>query len=85
MQHITSLSVDGYWLSWLDWSTCSVSCAEGSRNRSRTCIEPLHGGLECIEDAAESESCNEVECPSKLLNDMYTFSSCSVCVLELMA
>ena len=32
-----SVSVDSSWLSWGEWSHCSLSCGNGNRNRGRGC------------------------------------------------
>ncbi|XP_045160489.2 SCO-spondin-like [Mercenaria mercenaria] len=55
--------VNGFWLNWLAWGSCSVSCSDGTRNRSRVCMGPLHGGLDCIGESSESESCDNWNCP----------------------
>ena len=41
--------VDGIWGSWLDWSSCSVSCDNGTQVRLRECDNPnpAHGGANC--------------------------------------
>ncbi len=38
-------AVDGEWTSWGEWSECSVSCGEGTRQRSLSC---QYTSKECI-------------------------------------
>lgn len=56
--------VDGNWGEWTGWSTCSASCGEGLRTRSRLCDRPppKHGGRECEGPSTEKESCNTIPC-----------------------
>ena len=37
-------SVDSSWLSWGEWSHCSLSCGNGNRNRGRACTGLLQCG-----------------------------------------
>ncbi|PAA54099.1 hypothetical protein BOX15_Mlig015709g1 [Macrostomum lignano] len=57
--------VNGNWSDWSPWSTCSVSCAQGSRSRSRTCTNPApaNGGLDCVGAASDTGVCTESPCP----------------------
>ncbi|RUS87810.1 hypothetical protein EGW08_004409 [Elysia chlorotica] len=55
--------VDGEWLQWQAWADCSVSCGGGARQRTRTCKQPLNGGLVCNGNATEAEDCNQHFCP----------------------
>nr|XP_034335985.1 hemicentin-1 isoform X4 [Crassostrea gigas] len=56
-------SVDGDSLAWGDWSPCSVTCGNGTRVRSRACIPPKYGGLNCTEPLFEMNNCSQVPCP----------------------
>jgi len=58
-------TVDGKWGNWSEWSSCSVTCGDGTQQRNRTCVPPQHGGLECQGPAEQIKSCNERPCPSK--------------------
>ena len=77
-----SVSVDSSWLSWGEWSHCSLSCGNGNRNRGRgctgrlkpTCFEhpnllaaPAFGGQHCSGSTKETEHCNTVPCPGEIL------------------
>merc|ERR1712154_163852 len=49
---------------WTDWSDWSVSCgAAGTRSRSRDCVPPVSGGLECpTQDESQTEACAAPAC-----------------------
>jgi hypothetical protein len=49
--------VDGEWGWWTAWSACSVSCYGGTRERTRPCAGPFHGGTNCTGEAAQQENC----------------------------
>ncbi|KAK7491979.1 hypothetical protein BaRGS_00016825 [Batillaria attramentaria] len=55
--------VDGYWNDWSDWSSCNTTCGGGTSQRTRLCVEPLHGGKPCEGPPAEYKSCAENPCP----------------------
>ena len=56
--------VDGDWSTWTAWSSCSVSCGGGYRERTRTCDKPApaDNGLYCEGYAVDIEECNEQKC-----------------------
>ena len=66
---IELLLVAGNWSTWGDWSTCSKTCGNGRRVRSRLCNNPApsHGGAFCIGDANNTEACLVLKCPSKTI------------------
>ncbi|KAL4223846.1 hypothetical protein ACF0H5_017311 [Mactra antiquata] len=73
--------VDGHWSNWLSWSSCSVTCAAGTKTRNRTCTNPApaHGGSKCIGATTNSGSCNPRPCPvDGHWSHWTTWSSCSV-------
>ncbi|XP_060565047.1 hemicentin-1-like [Ruditapes philippinarum] len=57
--------VDGNWAPWSDWSTCDVTCDNGTRTRTRTCTDPApaDGGLDCIGKMTEINICSKQLCP----------------------
>ena len=57
--------VDGVYDAWSVWSVCDVTCDGGTRSRSRSCIGPFHGGIDCVGPNHETESCNKHSCPGK--------------------
>ncbi|WAR26187.1 HMCN1-like protein [Mya arenaria] len=58
--------VDGGMSDWSEWSTCSLSCGNGTQIRSRTCTNPtpMYGGATCTEDSTQDQLCLVVNCPS---------------------
>lgn len=62
------LKVDGGWGEWYAWSECSVACGEGEIRRNRTCDNPApqQGGT-CRGTNSETETCNGLTCPGKLI------------------
>lgn len=56
--------IDGQWLNWGSWSSCSVSCGGGSRNRTREYLAPICNGNAPSGDQIEYEhSCSPLPCP----------------------
>ena len=64
------------WAAWGEWSECSVSCGStGTRSRSRQCIGPQKGGLECPRQTdTETEECHAPAC----WTDFGDWSACSI-------
>ncbi|KAI0237282.1 hypothetical protein LSAT2_012246 [Lamellibrachia satsuma] len=58
-----SCPVDGYFSEWSGWSSCSVTCADGSQTRDRLCVEPLYGGRNCSGAIDEMRNCTLPSCP----------------------
>ena len=63
-----TISVDGGWSSYGEWSECTETCGTGTQTRTRTCTNPapLYGGADCTGTAEETQDCNTHHCPSKL-------------------
>ncbi|KAH3733363.1 hypothetical protein DPMN_039789 [Dreissena polymorpha] len=57
--------VDGNWAEWSAWSTCSVTCDNGTNTRTRTCSNPSpsNGGLNCNGSSIGSKVCTMQLCP----------------------
>lgn len=62
-QGILYFLVDGVWTAWADWSDCSVTCANGTQWRNRTCVGPLYGGMNCTGDETQEKICVAASCP----------------------
>ena len=67
-------TVDGKWKVWSGWSSCSVSCGDGQKSKSRSCTNPapLYGGRACIGDKTDVQSCKVKPCPSMSFVTMLT-------------
>ncbi|KAI6073435.1 Brain-specific angiogenesis inhibitor 2 [Aix galericulata] len=59
------LSLEGQWLEWGAWSRCSVTCANGTQQRTRKCSVSAHGWAECRGAHADARECSNPTCPSK--------------------
>ena len=59
--------VNGGWSDFGAWSECSVTCGGGIKERTRSCTNPApeHGGLYCVGDSKEEETCNTQACKGK--------------------
>ena len=60
-----TLSVDGRWMEWSEWSPCSRTCDGGTQERQRSCQPPQHGGRPCLGDTTEINTCNRQPCDSE--------------------
>uniref|UniRef100_A0A3P9PLB8 Uncharacterized protein n=1 Tax=Poecilia reticulata TaxID=8081 RepID=A0A3P9PLB8_POERE len=60
----TKPCVDGAWTPWSVWSDCSVTCSQGTRVRTRACINPppRNNGSLCSGAARESQHCQTPPC-----------------------
>ncbi|XP_071607418.1 hemicentin-1 isoform X3 [Heliangelus exortis] len=57
--------VDGKWATWGSWSSCTLSCGGGSRQRMRRCSDPVpqFGGHRCEGNDIQIDFCNNNPCP----------------------
>lgn len=57
--------IDGQWTRWSEWSTCSLSCGGGNKERNRSCAnpEPRFGGDDCNGNNTDINACNTQPCP----------------------
>ncbi|XP_021342167.1 coadhesin-like [Mizuhopecten yessoensis] len=73
--------VNGMWGSWSTWNTCSVTCAVGSKSRTRQCNDPTpaFNGLQCTGEPVDKDTCTLSPCP---VNGMWgswsAWNTCSV-------
>ncbi|XP_060113829.1 adhesion G protein-coupled receptor B2 isoform X2 [Heteronotia binoei] len=61
--NIALCPVEGQWLDWGSWSRCSVSCSNGTQQRTRKCSVSAHGWAECKGAHADARECYNPECP----------------------
>ena len=76
------VKVSGAYSDWSQWSSCSVTCGEGKKTRTRTCTSPTpaHGGKTCTEqnlgNKEETADCTEKPCVvSSIMSSMQQNSS----------
>ncbi|CAK8676904.1 unnamed protein product [Clavelina lepadiformis] len=62
-----------FWNNWTQWTSCTKSCASGSRRRTRTCSSGKNS--DCGSIASQTTSCNTRSCPR--WNDWNGWTSCS--------
>ncbi|XP_064408157.1 adhesion G protein-coupled receptor B2 [Latimeria chalumnae] len=62
--NIAVCPVEGLWLEWGPWSRCTVTCSNGTRQRTRRCSVTAHGWAECKGPHAEARECANPECPT---------------------
>jgi hypothetical protein len=74
--------VNGQWAHWSSWTSCDVTCGKGTRQRSRTCTNPVpaNGGLECTGTIRETDECAKDACLgrcivqySRILNSTFEY------------
>ncbi|XP_064381261.1 adhesion G protein-coupled receptor B2 isoform X2 [Dromaius novaehollandiae] len=56
--------VEGQWLEWGAWSRCSVTCSNGTQQRTRKCSVSAHGWAECRGAHADARECSNPTCPT---------------------
>uniref|UniRef100_A0A8C6KPT7 Adhesion G protein-coupled receptor B3 n=1 Tax=Nothobranchius furzeri TaxID=105023 RepID=A0A8C6KPT7_NOTFU len=72
------IMLDGQWQEWSSWSDCSVTCANGTQQRTRQCSAAAHGGSECRGHWAESRECHNPDCTANgQWNPWGPWSGCS--------
>ena len=59
----SSLKFFSVFLSWSEWSSCSLTCGSGKQTRTRTCDRSCNGIQN--DELSETQICNEVDCPGK--------------------
>ncbi|XP_048584552.1 SCO-spondin isoform X3 [Nematostella vectensis] len=83
MCDLQACPINGGYSPWSNWTTCSVTCGNGTKTRSRNCTnhEPLHGGNNCTNLGPKSQTikCDIQACP---INGGYSnwsnWTKCSV-------
>uniref|UniRef100_A0A670Y3T7 Adhesion G protein-coupled receptor B2 n=1 Tax=Pseudonaja textilis TaxID=8673 RepID=A0A670Y3T7_PSETE len=59
---LAMITVEGQWLDWGSWSRCSVTCSNGTQQRTRKCSVLAHGLAECKGAHADARECYNPEC-----------------------
>lgn len=75
-----TMPVDGGWGTWQPWSECSVVCDVGTRDRNRSCDNPVpqHGGASCVGVGSEDDDCNTHPCPGNTAVFHMVKATCSL-------
>ena len=57
-------SINGEWSEWSEYDECSVECGGGLKTRTRACDDPVpeFGGLDCVGNSIETQTCNTFNC-----------------------
>lgn len=64
-----TLTVNGGWTAFGNWSTCSRSCRGGLQTRRRSCTNPTpsRNGSPCVGQSKQTRPCNElINCAGKV-------------------
>uniref|UniRef100_A0A8C8APN6 Adhesion G protein-coupled receptor B2 n=1 Tax=Otus sunia TaxID=257818 RepID=A0A8C8APN6_9STRI len=75
--NIATCLVEGQWLEWGAWSRCSVTCANGTQQRTRKCSVSAHGWAECRGAHADARECSNPTCPNSKWGPWNHWSLCS--------
>ncbi|XP_068773617.1 adhesion G protein-coupled receptor B2 isoform X2 [Struthio camelus] len=62
--NIAICPVEGQWLEWGAWSRCSVTCSNGTQQRTRKCSVSAHAWAECRGAHADARECSNPTCPT---------------------
>ena len=74
--YIVSCSVDGDFTDWSPWTSCSRSCGDGRRKRTRTCTDPPPDmGKNCTGAYDEVEVCDSGTCPGTTIKLHFSVNS----------
>ena len=65
----------GHWGKWGSWGSCSVSCDEGMKSRTRTCDDPSpkNGGDDCPGASESKTTCVLKSCNAGKHSKFYLF------------
>ena len=74
-----SVSVDGVWNNWSNWTECTLTCGKGSQERNRTCDGPYYDGANCTGEPHETRECNTNPCPSEYFLSYSMFAILRLC------
>ena len=64
---------DGHWGRWGSWGSCSVSCDQGQKIRTRTCDDPSpkNGGNDCPGESVQNAPCVMKSCNAGILSLLF--------------
>ena len=60
--------ISGEWGCWTDWSSCSATCGQGTRQRKRHCMSVNNNGMVgsgCEGPPVGEEPCEMISCECK--------------------
>ncbi|XP_069613111.1 adhesion G protein-coupled receptor B2 isoform X8 [Ranitomeya imitator] len=68
--------VEGIWLDWGPWGRCSVTCSNGTQQRTRKCSSTSQDGGDCRGQQTDTKECSNPECPAlhEMCKDEYVSS-----------
>ncbi|XP_041439956.1 adhesion G protein-coupled receptor B2 isoform X4 [Xenopus laevis] len=68
--------VEGQWLEWGSWERCSVTCSNGTQQRSRRCGNTSQAGRDCRGQETETRECSNPDCTAshEVCKDEYVLS-----------
>ena len=60
--------VNGKWSGWEKWTSCSLTCGNGTQTRARTCDKPKPsgGGKNCTGSTSQKLTCVKKACPGNI-------------------
>ena len=68
LNFVNVISVEGgKWSEWSNWTACSVTCGNGTRERTRYCQGGIAGSVGCTGNTTETSTCNKNPCIGKYL------------------
>ena len=59
-------AIDCVWGIWSEWGSCSTTCGDGTKTRTRTKLVVENDIGVCNGQSMESDSCNPRACPGKI-------------------
>ena len=73
--------VDGGWTTWTLDGTCSVTCGDGTQQRTRACTDPapVGTGATCGGSGTSEIACNDGVCPGLSTYIFYHLSTVHIC------
>ncbi len=74
--------IHGAWTEWTKWSTCSATCAGGTKYRMRQCNPPRYGGMMCQGESHQTQRCNS-ETPCRCEYSEWTGTKISSLKIEI--